>query len=65
MKFIFETGKEIICNDKYIAKILRQDKRYKEVTTEKEVGKGKGKTEPKTTEKEVGKVGEKDAKVQE
>ncbi len=64
MRFIFETGKEVICNDKFIANLLRQDKRYKEVTTNKEVEKGKVKNTSKTTNKEVEKVGEKDAEIQ-
>lgn len=68
MKFIFETGKEVICYDEAIAKILRQDKRYKEVTTE-EVEKKAKKGTKKTTEKvetteTVEEKGEIDAEVQ-
>lgn len=65
MKFIFETGKEVICNDETIARILRQDKRYKEITTDKEVVDKGTKAKKKTADKEVVEVGEKDAEVQE
>lgn len=37
MKFKFETGEVIECFDEGIAKILRADKRYKEVVTDKVV----------------------------
>ena len=71
MKFVFENGKEVICNDEYIARILRQDKRYKEATngkskaTDKEVAKNKKTPKTKTTDKEVAKAGDKNAEVQE
>ena len=74
MKFVFETGKEVICNDEAIVKLLRQDKRYKEVTTEKVEEKGKKntkKTSGKVTNKKVEitkneeEKGETDAEIQE
>ena len=74
MKFIFETGKEIICYDEAIAKILRQDKRYKEVTTEEIEKKAKKNTKKNTEEvtteeientETVEEKGEIDAEIQE
>ena len=56
MKFVFETGKEVICYDEAIAKILRQDRRYKEVTTKKvdnEETNEKGKKNTKKSTKKV------------
>lgn len=41
MKFKFETGEVIECSDETIAKLLRVDKRYKEVKDETPKGKGK------------------------
>ena len=41
MKFKFETGEVIECFDEVIAKLLRADKRYKEVKEDAPKGKGK------------------------
>ena len=74
MKFVFETGKEVICNDEAIAKLLRQDKRYKEVTTEEVEKKAKKNTKKTTDEvtteeventETVEEKGETDAEIQE
>jgi len=64
MKFIFENGEVVVCNDEAIAKILRADKRYKEEKAKDEAPKGKGKKAEEVKD-EAPKGDESDDKVQE